>query len=209
MNAYEAYKKYVAVKLHFQGNYDYFKFSGGVKVSKDKFDTRRDKVFFERAAKIYTDQQFEQLLVSNFVQDKDVWVGDLLSEKGRAIYVAWKKKHQSLEYTFSEDMSKIQSLIELGDLGSFDDLFRTVDGDAFPTIIMLLFHKEIQLESFIIMNSILNFMSKFDKTVQDAIVYPELKRVVMKYTPFLHIDTKKFKKIMQQTFLQKSLVQNL
>jgi hypothetical protein len=62
MDAFAAYKKYVALKLHFQqDNYDYFKFSGKAKVSREKFETRRDKYYFQRIAKLYDEKQFEMI----------------------------------------------------------------------------------------------------------------------------------------------------
>ena len=67
MKAFDAYNMYVAIKLHFQTNYDYFKFAGKVKTSKHSFDVRRDRIMFERVAKVYNEEQFRLLLVANFL----------------------------------------------------------------------------------------------------------------------------------------------
>lgn len=206
MNAYEAYKKYVALKLHFQrDSYDYFKFSGGVKVSRDKFETRRDKYFFQRISKLYTEKQFEQLLVSNFIVNKNVWVGDLLSEDGRKVYTNWKKTYQSLEYSFTEDLNKIKEIIETSyDLDNLDDLFVVNDCNNWPEIVNLVIQHTIHLETFILINKILNFIPRIDKQIDDGIIWPEFRTLCIKYSPFLDIDIKKYKSIMKNIFVSKN-----
>lgn len=204
MNAYEAYKKYVAIKLHFQGNYDYFKFSGGVKLSREKFETRNDKYFFQRIAKVYDEKQFEHLLVANFVLKKDTWIGEVLSDSGREIYLKWKKTYQSLEYLFSEDIRKIQSLIEIGETKSFDSLFVVESGSDWPDIVTFALHQEIRLETFLIMNKILNFIPRIDKHIKDELVWPEFRTLCFKYSPFLDVDVKKFRSIMKMILVAKN-----
>lgn len=206
MNAYDAYKKYVALKLHFQReDYDYFKFSGSVRVSREKFESRRDKYFFQRISKLYDEKQFEQLLVANFIVNKNVWVGDLLSEDGRKLYTNWKKTYQSLEYSFTQDMSRIKDILDSADdICTFDDLFCIIHGNNWPEIVNLVLQQTIKIETFIIMNKILNFLPKVDKQIEDGIVWPEFRTVCIKYSPFLDVDIKKYRSIMKQIFLSKN-----
>lgn len=206
MNGYEAYKKYVALKLHFQqADYDYFKFSGSVKVSRQKFESRNDRYFFDRVAKLYDDQKLEQLLVANFVLNKDAWVGEVLSDSGRKVYLDWKKIQQSLEYTFTEDMKKLQNILcESSEQLSFDSLFEHTDNN-WPEIVSIVFQQGIALESFIVMNKILNFMPRFDAKIEDELVWPEFRLLCVKYSPFIKVDVKKFRKIMKDVFVKKTL----
>ena len=51
-DGYEAYKKYLAIKLHFtKDRYDYFKFNGQTKASYESFIQRNDKYFFIKTAR--------------------------------------------------------------------------------------------------------------------------------------------------------------
>lgn len=207
MDGFGVYRKYVALKLHFQQKkYDYFKFSGVAKVSREKFELRNDKYFFHRIAKVYDDTQVEQLFVSNFVINKNVWIGDIVSEIGRKNYLEYRKKHQSLEYIFSEDMKRIQQLIISGALRSFDVLFESTDCDNWPEIVALTMQETICLETFIIMNKVLNFMPKISAKIDDTLVWPEVQQLSKKYAPFIQVDVKRFKKIMKNTFVEKTLV---
>ncbi|CAB4141262.1 59 protein [uncultured Caudovirales phage] len=204
MNAYEAYKKYLAIKLHFQqDSYDYFKFSGSVKANKESFESRRDKYFFQRLAKLYTDEQYLQLLVSNFIHNSDIWVGDILSESARTNYVNWKKTYQSLNYVFTEDMLKIENYLQEKNISDFNLLFNSKK--TWPDIVTIGIQKTITIESFIIMNKILNFIPKISKNIEDTIVWPEFKKLCLKYSPFLDVDLKKYKKTMRDIFVTKPL----
>lgn len=207
MDGFGVYRKYVALKLHFQQKkYDYFKFSGVAKVSREKFEMRNDKYFFHRISKVYDDTQVEQLFVSNFVINKNVWIGDIVSEIGRKNYLDYRKKHQSLEYIFSEDMKRIHNLIISGVLRSFDSLFESTECDNWPEIVALTMQETICLETFIIMNKALNFMPKISAKIDDTLVWPEVQQLSKKYAPFIQVDVKRFKKIMKNTFVEKTLV---
>jgi len=208
MNAYEAYKKYVALKLHFQqDNYDYFKFSGSVKVNKETFENRRDKYFFQRLAKLYKDDQYEQLLVSNFITNSDIWIGDILSDVSRKTYDEWKKNNQSLTYIFSEDMIKIKEHLDKSDLKTFDSLFLVKD--IWPEIITMTMQKTICLESLIIMNKILNFIPRINQKIKDELIWPNFKRLCLKYSPFVTVDLNRCKKSMKDIFLSNPLDKSL
>lgn len=202
MKAFDAYKKYVAIKLHFQTEYDYFKFGGKVKASKESFDNRRDRRIFERLAKVYDADQYELLLVANLIDNADVWIGDIASEPGRQKYLNMKKKLQSLQYTFKQDMSRIQDDIDSGVVANFDSIFKTVLEDAcWPHVVSLMVQHDISLESFIIMNKVLNFMPRTSKYITDDLVWPEIAKLISKYSPFVRVDLKPFRAIMKTTFL--------
>lgn len=202
MKGYDAYRKYVAIKLHFQTNYDYFKFAGKAKVSRESYETRRDKHIFERLAKVYDEDNYELLLLANFLDSSDTWIGTIASEQGRAKYISLKKRLQSLQYEFKQNMERIKSDLDYAIIPSFDSLFsKPYNGDPWPHIVSLLTHQDITLESFIIMNKILNFLPRISKHVEDDLVWPEIYKLVTKYSPFVRVDLKPFKDIMKKTFL--------
>jgi hypothetical protein len=206
MNAYDAYRKYVAIKLHFQQkDYDYFKFAGVAKVSREKFETRNDKYFFQRIAKVYNEEQFEQLLVANFISNKSGWIGDIFSDDGRKRLLEWKKTQQALEYLFEQDLQAIKQLIDDGEISSFNEMFSCVDND-WPELVTMVFQSAIKIETFIIMNKVLNFFPKMDSQIADTLVWPELRLMCTKYSPFIKVDVKRYKKIMRKIFVEKSLV---
>ena len=53
---YEAYKKYLSIKLHFtKDEYDYFKYNGEINAKYETFIQRNDRYFFVKAARKYGD----------------------------------------------------------------------------------------------------------------------------------------------------------
>jgi len=53
MEAFEAYKIYHALKLHFTSDYDYTKYHGKAKVTVDSYLKRKDRPFFAKVARKY------------------------------------------------------------------------------------------------------------------------------------------------------------
>ena len=203
MKGFDAYKKYVALKLHFQSSYDYFKFAGKSRTSKESYSNRRDKHIFEKLSKIYGDDDYELLLLSNLIENPEVWIGDIASEGGRQKYLTLKKKFQSLQYTFKQDMLRIKDDVDSGTVRSFDDIFKYVSDDAcWPHIVSLMVQNDISMESFIIMNKILNFLPRTSKYISDDLVWPEISKLISKYSPFIRVDLKPFRTIMKDTFLK-------
>lgn len=200
MKAFDAYKMYVAIKLHFQTDYDYFKFSGKARASRESFEHRKDRHIFEKLVKIYDADQYQLLLVSNFIHKPDVWIGDIASEQGRQRYLELKKKMQSIQHTFKQDVARIKSDIEANVVDSFDGLFRMTD-DCWPHLVSMMTQHDISIETFIIMNKILNFLPKMSKVITDDIVWPEICRLITKYSPFIRVDLKPFREILKKEFV--------
>lgn len=199
MNPFDAYKKYVAIKLHFSSDkYDYFKFNGEVRASFKSFEKRNDKYFFHRLAKKYNDKEMEQYLVANFLNNPNNWVGDLLEEESERIYQDWLRKIQSLTYLFRDDMCRLQE--EIGCqfcVTHFDDYFTCIRGEH-PYLLWVALQNEINLESFIIMNKVLQFFPQFDNDIKEKIVWKEFRKKCLKYEPLLgNIDVDKFRSIMK------------
>ena len=67
MNDYETYEKYVALKLHFTSEYDYFRYNGKTSVTPKSFDVRKDKFHFKRLATKYDDSTIIEYFVANFI----------------------------------------------------------------------------------------------------------------------------------------------
>ena len=68
MQAYDAYKLYLGLKLHFQSDkYDFQRFNGGVRSSPESFYKSKDRWFFEKLIKRYKEEQVKEFFISNFI----------------------------------------------------------------------------------------------------------------------------------------------
>jgi len=191
MDAFETYRHYLALKSHFTlKTYDFFKYNGKVKASRDMFETRKDKFFFHKLSK---HKDLTNFLVSIFVYGKkDLWIGDLVrNEESEQMYTEWQKVRQSLTYIFTHDLDLFN-----------DDLlssFVSVDGQH-PHALKLLMRKEIHLETFIILNDILHFVPSWNRDIVENIIWPEIRLKCKKYHPFLEYDQQKLKQIAVDKF---------
>ena len=190
---YEVYQKYLSLKQHFnKKNYDYFKFQGKVRANESSFEKRRDKHHFIRLSKIYKDEELTKFFVSNFVKSKDLWVGNATSPEGRSNYIAWKTKIQSLPYVFENELEEMFDENE-----NFNDIFNVEDGQH-PPIVRHVFGEEVSLETFIVLDSILNFTSKFNEKIEETVIWPELYSMINNYAPFVVVNKQKYVDILKK-----------
>jgi hypothetical protein len=60
--------------------------------------------------------------------------------------------------------------------------------------------EEITLETVVILDSYLGFMDRESKKISDTIIWPDIKRKIEKYKPFVNFDVDKFKNILLKRF---------
>ena len=105
MTGYEAFSLYESLKLHFtKESYDFFKYNGKTKVSVQSFENRKDKYHFYKLSRKYPNKDtMIDFLVANFVENENIWIGQLLEEEAHLRYLSRQKVVQSLSYTFEND----------------------------------------------------------------------------------------------------------
>jgi hypothetical protein len=190
MTGYEAFCIYNALKMHFTtDSYDYFKYNGKTRVSIDAFENRKDKYYFYKLSRRNSKEDYIEFLVSNFIQDENVWVGTLLTEDALTIHRERMKIIQSLTYTINDDLAKM-----LEKSSNPNELL--VVNDTYPKLLNMVLYKEIKLETVCILNSLMNFFPMWNKNIRDTIRWPQIYKKCLKYTPFIQFDKQKFKTIL-------------
>ena len=74
MEAFDAYKIYMALKAHFNSDYDFNKYGGKTTVTKQSYLKRKDKFFFGRVARKYK-EQVKDFFISNFLVKEKGYIG--------------------------------------------------------------------------------------------------------------------------------------
>jgi hypothetical protein len=193
MEAWEAYQMYLGLKLHFTTDYDYTRYGGKTSATKSSFLKRKDRYFFARVARKY-DESTQDYFVSNFVQSPKGWLGDF----NETNYNNWKKYKQSLTYNFITDMSFL-----FGQISHFDDIFSLQTGQH-PVLLKNFLAKRISLETMVILQGLLNYVKRFDEGMKDDLVWPDNRRLIVKYGAFLSYDKEKCKtkllQLVKETF---------
>lgn len=179
---FDAYKVYVACKLHFESKtYDYFKYNGKTSVTPKSFFARRDKFFFAKVVKKYGLNELKYFYACNFAHHGTKWIGNLNEDGSDDTYKQYKGLMESFTYRFKNDIDKIISM------NDFKSLFVVEDGQH-PLLVKMLLQNEIPLETFVVLNRYIGFMPKFDKEITDPIMWPDLSLKIRKYNPFITVN---------------------
>ena len=189
---FETYQSYLSMKSHFTNpKYDFFKYGGKSRATMASFNKRKDKYWFEKTSRKYSDEEVLKFLLANFVttdNPQNLWIGEIINS-GERNYTEWRRRKQSLTYLFKE---QIQKLICENDL---ETVFNCSKGH--PPLLKKYLGGEISLETLTILEKVFSFVENFDKKLKDP-VWETVSLKVKKYIPFLNINMFHYKKILRE-----------
>jgi len=192
MSPFETYQTYLSMKSHFTNSkYDFFKYGGKSRATLTSFNKRKDKYFFEKTSRKYSDKEIVDFLLSNFVSadnPQNVWIGEIINS-GERTYADWMRRQQSLTYLFREQSNELFSETKL------DDALNCSKGH--PPVLKKFLSGKISLETLVIYDKIFLFGKTFDKKLLDP-VWETVSLKIKKYAPFLNIDVFNYKKILRE-----------
>ena len=192
VTAFECYQHYLSLKNHFTNpKYDFFKYGAKTRASVTSFNKRRDKYFFEKTSRKYSDKEVVDFLVSNFLaadNPQNIWIGEIINS-GERTYAEWMKRQQSLSYLFKEQSEELFSQTKL------EDALNCSKGH--PPVLKKFLSGKISLETLVIYDIIFLFGNVFDKKLLDP-VWETVSLKIKKYKPFLNIDVFHYKKLLRE-----------
>ena len=192
MAPYQVYCEYLAIKSHFTNlKYNYFLYNKKVRASESSFFRRKDRYFFEKTSRKYSDKEIVDFLVSNFVatdNPSNLWIGSIINS-GERNYSEWMKRQQSLTYLFKEQSEELLSEIKL------EDAFNCSKGH--PPILKKYLAGKIGIETLVIYDIMFKFANVFDKKLLDP-VWETVSLKISKYKPFLNINVFNYKQLLRE-----------
>lgn len=189
---FESYKLYNALKLHFESSYDAVKYNFKSNVTPNSFLKRKDKYFFAKLGRKHNGE-LKDYYVANFKAGKS-YIGDMMDEEGEQNYREHKRIQESIHRVFSIDINRLTE-----ENVSFDYLFKTGD-NAHPLVVKLWLQEEISLETVVILNAIFKFIDRESKNISDTIVWPDTRRLIEKYEPFVNFNRDKCLSLLTKGF---------
>jgi hypothetical protein len=197
---YDVFKVYLAVKLHFTTNYNYFDYDGKVNCKLETFTKRNDRYFFHKLSKKYNKDEILDFFVANFCENDKKWVGNLLQNDGRETYLNFKKVKDNFKYNFRSDLHNIANDFSSKQL-SFDDGFRCISGQH-PRLLRLLLQKRISIQTTIVLNEVLSFVKNWNKQIEEKVVWPKIALTFTRMKPFINYNITECKLIIKEIFLK-------
>jgi len=190
---FETYQTYLSMKSHFTNRkYDFFKYGGKSRATMASFNKRKDKYWFEKTSRKYSDEEVLNFLLSNFVSannPENLWIGEIINS-GERTYAEWMKRQQSLTYLFKEQSNELLYSKKLNEV--FD-----CSNNKHPIVLKKYLGGEISLETLMILEKVFSFVKNFDKKLTDP-VWETVSLKIKKYTPFLNINVFPYKKILRE-----------
>lgn len=188
MTPLQLYYYYYALKRHFTTtHYDYFKYKGRLRLN--DFNKVKEKIFFEVLSRNY---KAKEIIFSNILNNPKIYIAKLINnEETEKIFHEWDKINSSPLYYFKEDIKNFD--------GNFRNNF-VIGDDNTPLIFKLLKNKKITLETFVIVDKMINFINVLNKKTNNK-EWGCAAFKAKKYEPFLEIDDlKKFKEVILNNF---------
>ena len=196
---FEVYKTYLAVKLHFtSASYDYIKYEGKINAKLDTFTSRNDRYFFHKLSTRYKQDEILDFFVANFAKDDKKWVKSLLENDGKGNYLEYKKYQNAVGYHFRNDCSLLNDRIGR-DMVSFNDVLLVSNGQH-PTMLRLLIQRKINIQTAIIIDSILSYSKNWSKDINEKVVWPKIAFKMAKLKGFIKYNETECKMIMKEVW---------
>jgi hypothetical protein len=166
---------YLAIRMHFTSkSYDYFKYAGKLSGDMSKMLVKRnDKAFFQRLARKFQagqEEMMEDMIVSIFHRNTKAHISVISPDD----YKIWNARLNSLSYTYPNDLKKVLNATP------------QIDPEM---ILKLMIIGEIQIESFIILDDMLDrALSKaYDATQEHLPLWAlEWRLRIERYRPFFY-----------------------
>ncbi len=190
MDGFQAYQYSNAINMHFNRNYDAFKYRFKTRVSQKSYWGRSDKYQLTKIGQRFNK---EEDIVRYFAAHQlagNKWVGDMI--RNEKDYTDFLSRIDSLSYNFKQEMDSLDEYSIDGLLGQYKS--------NYPQIIDKYLDDTISLETVCILNEITGFMHNANKQISETILWPDIYTKVIKYSPFLNIERSKFIKILLTIF---------
>ena len=196
---FDVFKVYLAVKLHFTSNYDYFEYDGKVNCKLETFTKRNDRYFFHKLSTKYGKDQILDFFVANFCENDKKWVGNLLQNDGRETYLNYRKIKDNFKYHFRNEFTNIVNDFSAKRI-SFDDGFLCRDGQH-PRLLRLLIQRRASFQTIIVLDQVLSFIKNWNKQIEERVVWPKIAHTIAKLKPFVKYNETECKLIMKEIFV--------
>ena len=181
MEPIDVYLMYCAMKAHFSKNdYDFFTYKGKSRVPRNSFYKRKDRGFFVKLSRKYSEEDLKNYLVANFIMDRRGYVANFNDEN----YEQWKEKRSNFYNIFTDE---IRPLVK-----NFNPLFE-VKNSEHPILLKEYLGKRLSLETLIILDDLVNFSKTWDNRMTEDYIWFDLKKLMNNYKRFLTINKNQYR----------------
>jgi hypothetical protein len=136
--------------------------------------------------------------VANFAKDDKKWVKSLLDNDGKGNYLEFKKYKDAVGYHFRNDCVLLSDRLSTLGIGFNDGFF--VPSGQHPPVLRLLIQRKINIQTAIILDSILSYSKNWSKAINERVVWPKIAFKMAKLKGFIKYNETECKMIMKEVW---------
>ena len=181
MEPIDVYLMYCAMKAHFsRKDYDFLTYKGKSRVPRDSFFKRKDRVFFVKLSKKYSEEDLKNYFVANFIVEKQGYIANFNDEN----YEQWKEKRNNFYDIFTEEIRPF--------VKDFNPIFK-VKNSEHPFLLKEYLGKRVSLETLVILDELIGFSKNWDRNLAEDYMWYDINKLMKNYKRFLTIDKKQYR----------------
>ena len=181
MEPIDVYLMYCAMKAHFsRKDYDFLTYKGKSRVPRDSFFKRKDRVFFVKLSKKYSEEDLKNYFVANFIIEKQGYIANFNDEN----YEQWKEKRNNFYDIFTEEIRPF--------VKDFNPIFK-VKNSEHPFLLKEYLGKRVSLETLVILDDILGFTKNWNRSLAEDYMWYDINKLMKNYKRFLTIDKNQYR----------------
>ena len=181
MEPIDVYLMYCAMKAHFsRKDYDFLTYKGKSRVPRDSFFKRKDRVFFVKLSKKYSEEDLKNYFVANFIIEKQGYIANFNDEN----YEQWKEKRNNFYDIFTEEIRPF--------VKDFNPIFK-VKNSEHPFLLKEYLGKRVSLETLVILDDILGFTKNWNRSLAEDYIWYDINKLMKNYKRFLTIDKNQYR----------------
>lgn len=191
MSPFQAFQMFMAVKSHFaDSSYDYFKYHGKTRVTKDAFLKRSDTYKFEALAALQN--PLKRLHTSYIAGITDVH--NVMGDRGRKAEEAHNKLMARIAYELPKILHDQFHDHSMSSLKSNGDM---------PPLLYNIISDDICIEWQVVFNYYFDLVTKWDPTQKNNPLWLDIRNKILKYQPFMEWSKSTTDKIIVDFFINK------
>ena len=181
MEPIDVYLMYCAMKAHFsRKDYDFLTYKGKSRVPRDSFFKRKDRVFFVKLSKKYSEEDLKNYFVANFIIEKQGYIANFNDEN----YEQWKEKRNNFYDIFTEEIRPF--------VKDFNPIFK-VKNSEHPFLLKEYLGKRVSLETLVILDELIGFSKNWDRNLAEDYMWYDINKLMKNYKRFLTIDKNQYR----------------
>jgi hypothetical protein len=185
MEPFDVYRTFLAVSLHFRGDYDYFKYNGQIKSTPENFSIDKKKYSYVKLSRTAVENELPYLLALAHMENNErLWIQNFTkNDKYSKRFDIWKTWQENRMANLAIDLTFIQKKYIINTLEEFAK-FLKVEDEQLPKIFVDCEEKSIELSTLMILDFYLDLYSKWDTKLKGNFLWDSFYQRARKFKPF-------------------------